>query len=147
MKKVVITSEFFGRFSNEGERILREAGFEVIANPYNKNLEEKEILSIISPADAIICDLEKISRTVIDAAPNLKVIARRGVGVDSVDVEYEKEKGITVARTLGVVEKPVAELAMAYILGIYRRICPLDQEMKAGITFHFTMQQETELKS
>lgn len=131
-KKVVITSEFFGKFSNEGERILREAGFEVVPNPYNKSLTEDEVISIIGEADAIIADLEKITKRVIDSAPNLKVIARRGVGVDSVDVNYANEKGITVARTLGVVEKPVAELVMAYILQSFRKLQESNLEMKAG---------------
>lgn len=132
MTKVVITSEFFGKFSDEGERILKEAGFEVVPNPYNKDLNEEEVISIIEEADAIICDLEPITQKAMDVAPNLKIIARRGVGVDSVDVDYANKKGIEVARTLGVVEKPVAELAMAYILQINRKISTLDVEMKQG---------------
>lgn len=131
-KKIVITSEFFGRFSQEGERLLKEAGFEVIPNPYKKALTEEEVISIIGEADGIICDLEKISKMVIDSAPNLKIIARRGVGTDSVDVAYAQEKGILVARTLGVVEKPVAELVMAYILQVSRKTAELDQHMKAS---------------
>ncbi|MFT9495079.1 phosphoglycerate dehydrogenase [Anaerosolibacter sp.] len=131
-KKVVITSEFFGRFSNEAERLLLEAGFEVVGNPYKKFLNEEEVISIVGDADAIICDLEKITKKVIDSAPNLKVIARRGVGVDSVDVAYAAEKDVLVARTLGVVEKPVAELVMAYILQIYRRIGESNKAMKEG---------------
>ncbi|TCO77417.1 phosphoglycerate dehydrogenase [Marinisporobacter balticus] len=131
-KKVAITSEFFGRFSDEGERILKEAGFEVISNQDKKFLEEDALITIIANADAIICDLEKINKKVMDHAPNLKIIARRGVGVDSVDVKYAKEKGINVARTLGVVEKPVAELVMAYILQIHRKIHESNQEMKKG---------------
>ena len=131
-KKVAITSEFFGRFSKKGEEILKEAGLEVIPNPYEKFLNEEEILSLVDEADAIICDLEEITKKVIDNAPNLKIIARRGVGVDSVDVEYARENDIKVARTLGVVEKPVAELVMSYILEIYRKITPLYQAMKKG---------------
>lgn len=131
-KKVVITSEFFGKFSNEGENILLDAGFKVIGNPYKKGLNEAEVISIIGEADGIICDLEGITKKVIDSAPNLKIIARRGVGTDSVDVEYAKEKDILVARTLGVVNKPVAELVMSYILHINRRISELNNEMKMG---------------
>ncbi|MBN2899249.1 MAG: phosphoglycerate dehydrogenase [Clostridia bacterium] len=131
-KRIVITSEFFGRFSDEGEKILRENGFEVINNPYNKFLNEDEVISMIGEAEGIICDLEGITKKVIDSAPNLKVIARRGVGTDSVDVAYAKEKEIVVARTLGVVEKPVAELVMSYLLMINRKISDLNAEMKIG---------------
>lgn len=131
-KKIVITSEFFGKFSDEGEKILLDAGFEVIGNPYDKSLDENQIISIIGEADGIICDLEEITKKVIDSAPNLKIISRRGVGTDSVDVKYANEKEIVVARTLGVVEKPVAELVMSYILNINRRINELNKEMKMG---------------
>lgn len=72
------------------------------------------MIPYIGDANAIICDLEPIDRSVIDAAPVLKIIARRGVGIDSVDWKYAREKGIEVARTLGVVEMPVAELVMGY---------------------------------
>lgn len=131
-KKVVITSEFFGRYSDAGEIILKNCNFEVIPNHYNKFLNEDEIISLIGDADAIICDLECITKKVIDSAPNLKVVSRRGVGLDSVDIDYAKEKGIEVTRTLGVVEKPVAELVMAYILQIYRKISESSEQMKKG---------------
>jgi phosphoglycerate dehydrogenase-like enzyme len=133
MKKVVITSEFFGRFSDEGEQILKEAGYTVIPNSYRKGLNEAEVISIVSEANAIICDLEPITSKVIDSALHLKIISRRGVGVDSVDVEYAKANGITVARTLNVVEEPVAELVMAYIFQAYRKIDLLNSDMKKGV--------------
>lgn len=132
-KKVAITSEYFGRFSNEAFEILKENGFEVIENKYDKFLDkEEEIISLTKDANAIICDLERISKKVIDKSPNLEIIARRGVGVDSVAVKYAEEKGIKVARTLGVVEKPVAELVMAFILNISRKILPLNNDMHKG---------------
>lgn len=131
--KVAITSEFFGRFSDKAFKILEENGFEVIANKYEKYLDkEKEIVSLTKDADAVICDLEHISREVIDQSPNLKIIARRGVGTDSVAVDYAEKKGIKVARTLGVVEKPVAELVMAYILNVFRKIDALNTSMHQG---------------
>ena len=132
-KKVAITSEFFGKFSDEAVKILKENGLEVISNRYDKYLDqEEEIISLTKGADAVICDLEKISENVIDQSPNLEIIARRGVGTDSVAVDYAEEKGIKVARTLGVVEKPVAELVMTYILNISRQIMPLNKSMHQG---------------
>jgi D-3-phosphoglycerate dehydrogenase len=132
-KRVAITSEYFGKFSDEAFKILEDNEFEVIENKYDKFLDkEEEIISLSKEANAIICDLEEISQNVIDQSPNLEIIARRGVGTDSVAVKYAEEKGIKVARTLGVVEKPVAELVMSFILNISRRIIPLDNEMHQG---------------
>ncbi|SFL20258.1 NAD(P)-dependent oxidoreductase [Halanaerobium salsuginis] len=132
-KKVAITSEFFGKFSDAAQQILEDNGLEVIPNHYQKFLDkEAEIISLSKTANAIICDLEHISKNVIDNSPELEIIARRGVGTDSVAVAYAEEKGIKVARTLGVVEKPVAELVMAYILDISRRIQSVNIAMHAG---------------
>lgn len=132
-KKVAITSEYFGKFSDEAFKILKDNGFEVIENKYDKFLDsEEEIISLTKEANAVICDLENISENVIDQSPNLEIIARRGVGTDSVAVDYAEEKGIKVARTLGVVEKPVAELVMTYILNIFRKLSFLNKDMHQG---------------
>ncbi|MFZ5595840.1 MAG: phosphoglycerate dehydrogenase [Bacillota bacterium] len=128
--KVLITSEYFQRYSDAGKEILVCAGFDVMDNPYRRLLTEEDIIPLIGEAEGIICDLEPITAKVIDNAPRLKIISRRGVGVDSVDVKAAKEKGIVVARTQGVVEKPVADLVMSYILAFARRIREHDRSMK-----------------
>lgn len=133
MYNVLITSEYFGKFSDEGKKVLLDNGLRVTDNPYgHKFLSSEEVIRHAADADAMICDLEKITREVIDAAPKLKIISRRGVGVDSVDVAYAAEKGVEVARTLGVVEPPVAELVMAYILDFSRRVRVLNDNMHIG---------------
>lgn len=130
MADVLITSEFFGKFSDEGRRRLTQAGHRVIDNPYgHKFLSPEEITAHSRTAEAFICDLEQINRYVIDHSPCLKIISRRGVGVDSVDVAYAESKQITVARTMGVVESPVSELVMGYILEFSRRIGALSELM------------------
>lgn len=132
-KKVAITSEYFGKFSDEAFKALKDNGLEVIENKYDKFLDkEDEIISLSKEANAIICDLEEISKNVIDQSPNLEIIARRGVGTDSVAVDYAERNGIEVARTLGVVERPVAELVMSFILNISRKIIPLNNDMHQG---------------
>lgn len=134
MYNVLITSEYFGKFSGEAKKRLLQNGFNVMDNPYgHKFLTPEEIIPYAGNADALICDLEKITKEVIDSAPNLRIISRRGVGVDSVDVAYAKSKKIEVARTLGVVEPPVAELVMAYILEFSRKINALNANMHQGL--------------
>ena len=117
MAKILVTSEYFCKFCGKAKQMLIDAGHTVVDNPYGHTfLTPDKIIPHIGDADAIICDLEKINKDVLDAAKNLKIVARRGVGVDSVDVEECKRRNIEVARTVGLVEKPVAELVMAYIL-------------------------------
>ncbi len=132
MATVCITSEFFGKFSGRGREILVEAGHAVVDNPFGRFLATPDILSFVGPAQALVCDLEKISKEVMDAAPRLGIVSRRGVGVDSVDLEEAKRRGIVVARTLGLVEKPVADLVLAYVLEFARHLREGDAAMKAG---------------
>ena len=132
MANVLITSEFFGKFSDAGIEILKNAGYTIV-DPYgHKFLTPDEIIRYSEDADAFICDLEQINKDVIDHSKHLKIISRRGVGVDSVDVAYAERKGITVARTLGVVEHPVAELVLGYILEFSRNISKLSADMHKG---------------
>jgi D-3-phosphoglycerate dehydrogenase len=131
MANILITSEYFGFFSEEGVNLLKNSRHKMIQNPYgHKFLLPEEIIPHIHEADAIICDLEQINKEVMDAAPNLKIISRRGVGVDNVDMEAASSKGIKVARTVGVIEDSVAELVMAYILCFGRRISEMNSKMQ-----------------
>lgn len=133
MATVLITSEFFGKFSDEGIKVLTDAGL-MVKDPFgHKFLSPEDILPHCADADAFICDLEKITPEVVDASPNLKIVSRRGVGTDSVCVDYCTGKGIEVARTMGVVEAPVAELVMSYILEFSRRVSEMSADMHAGI--------------
>src|SRR5690554_3794808 len=134
MAKVLITSEFFGKFEHTAKEFLLAAGHTVIDNPYgHKFLSSNDIIPYAAEADAFICDLEKITKEVIDSAPKLKIIARRGVGVDNVDCAYAQKKGIEVARTLGLVEAPVAELVMSYILHFSRKVAVMNNDMHQGL--------------
>ena len=78
MSDILITSEYFGKFSPEARELLCKAGRHVIDNPYgHKALTPEEILPYAAKADAMICDLENINKDVIDAAKKLKIISRR----------------------------------------------------------------------
>ena len=133
MANVLITSEYFCKFDQKARQMLIDAGHNVIDNPYgHKFLTPEEIIPYVEKAEALICDLEKINAEVISHAKNLKVIARRGVGVDSVDLKVCKERDISVERCVGLVEEPVAELVMSYLLGFSRIVAPLNADMHDG---------------
>jgi len=75
---------------------------------------------------------QDINREVIEAANRLKVIARYGVGVDNVDLEAAREKGIVVTNTPGANSASVAELTVGLILSLARNIPPAVQATKLG---------------
>ncbi len=112
-----------------GEKLLREAGFEVVMEKYST----EDLLAKISDFDAIMVrSATKVPKEVIDAGVNLKCIARGGVGLDNIDTAYAKEKGIPVLNTPGASAPSVAELAMAHMLGVCRFLHRSNVEMREG---------------
>lgn len=111
--KILITDGI----EKSGADILLNAGFELT----QKTLTPDELLLAIGDYDAIIVrSATKVTKAVIDAGTNLKVIARGGVGVDNIDVEYAKMKKIKVLNTPKASSISVAELTIAHLLAIGR---------------------------
>ena len=93
MSDILITSEYFGKFSPEARELLCKAGHRVIDNPYgHKALTPEEIIPYAAKADAMICDLERINKDVIDAAKKLK-ISRIGTSVSIDTTEFASSLG------------------------------------------------------
>lgn len=96
-----------------GNKYFEERGYELIAG---RGYTEEDIIADIKGCDALIARSAKITRKIIEAADNLKVIARHGAGFEGVDLEAAKEKGIMVLYAPRANSESVAELAMLYIL-------------------------------
>ena len=111
-----------------GEKILRDAGLEVVMEKY----PQEELPEKIKGFDAIMVrSATKVPKEVIDAG-DLKCIARGGVGLDNIDTAYAKEKGIPVLNTPGASSISVAELAIAHMFGVSRFLHRANAEMPAG---------------
>ncbi|MCS6921958.1 MAG: hydroxyacid dehydrogenase [Elioraea sp.] len=83
-------------------------------------------------AEAILLWLTRVDRAFLDACPRLKVVARYGVGFDTVDVAACTERGLPVAVTNGANDLGVAEHAMALLLGVARRLTEYDAMVRRG---------------
>ena len=79
-------------------------------------------MEFIGPAEVIIAGTEKISARVMDAAPNLKLISRVGIGLDSVDLKAARERSIKVSYTPDAPAPAVAELTIGLMLSLLRHI-------------------------
>lgn len=133
--KIVITARNFSTSNKEALNMLLKNGFEVddhSAEDIGNGTDSQYISELISSADAVICGPETISDSAIENAKSLRLISRRGVGYDSVNVELCRQKGIVIARAVGTVEGSVAESVMAYILYFSRRIDLQSAEMHSG---------------
>ena len=90
-------------------------------------------LSRVSEAEVIIVRSKtKVDKAMIDAAPKLKYVIRGGVGVDTIDVDYAKTKGILVDNTPEASSLAVAELAFALMIALPNHIAEADSSMKQG---------------
>jgi D-3-phosphoglycerate dehydrogenase len=94
---------------------------------------EDELVGLISNVDAIIMRSGvQLTAPIIAGAKNLKVIARAGMGVDNIDIELARQKGIAVFNVPVVSADAVAEFAVGLILAITRHISLADAELRSG---------------
>ena len=98
-----------------------------------KRLSEAELLPLAAEAHAMVVRSEtKITRAVMEAAPNLRVVGRAGVGVDNVDVDAATQRGIVVMNTPGGNTISTAELTFSMLMALARKIPQAHMSMKAG---------------
>ncbi len=116
--------------AKEGIEFLQKAGFEVVEKP---GLPPEELIKTIPEFDAIIVrSATKVTKEVIEAGKNLKVIGRAGVGLDNVDKDAASAKGIKVVNTPAATSISVAELALGMMLSAARMIPQATVSTKAG---------------
>ena len=121
--------------SKEGVDRLNSAGFKTIV----ESIDQSVIIDFINNNNIevlLVRSATKVRKDLIDSCENLKIIGRGGVGMDNIDVEYAKSKGINVINTPAASSKSVAELAFSHLFGCVRflhesnRSMPLDGDSK-----------------
>ncbi len=101
----------------DGKLLLEEAEYEVVTD----KVAQEDLVNQLPQYDAIIVrSATKVRKNLIDACPNLKLIARGGVGLDNIDVEYAVSKGIKVINTPAASSRAVAELAFGHMFTLAR---------------------------
>lgn len=124
--KLVITPRGFSSYGLEEIVVLEKAGFTVDYNDTGRAYSKEELLKKSQDADALIVGVDDIDRSFLEACPRLKIICKFGVGIDNIDTDFCKEKGIVVERTLGTNTNAVAEHVAALMFldakNLYRNI-------------------------
>src|SRR5947207_11270816 len=126
--KVVVTDWSFPDLSIE-ERIVSQNGASLVAKQC-KNAAD--VISLVSDADAVITQYAKIDATVIAAMRTARVIVRYGIGVDNVDLESARARGIPVCNVPDYCIAEVADHTMAFILATTRQVVPNTLDVSAG---------------
>jgi D-3-phosphoglycerate dehydrogenase len=113
-----------------GIEILKSAGVEVL---YLEEPPEEELVKAIKGVHGLIVRSKPlVTRRVIEAADSLLVIGRAGVGVDNIDVEAARARGIEILTSPEAATQSVAELTMGLILAVARKIAFCDRKIRAG---------------
>ncbi|GAB6188665.1 hydroxypyruvate reductase [Marinitoga arctica] len=98
-----------------------------------EHFEKDELKEKVKDFDVLVVrSATKVTRDIIENGENLKLVARAGMGLDNVDLEAAKEKGIKVINTPGANSLSVAELVIGYILSIYRHIVTGTTSLRDG---------------
>ncbi len=109
-----------------GKKMLEEAGFEV----HTDHIPMDDIGNHLNNYDGIIVrSATKVRKELIDACPNLKVIARAGVGMDNIDVDYARSIGRHVVNTPAASSRSVAELVFGHFISLSRGLHKSNREM------------------
>lgn len=132
MPKVLIGPATLSNIDGPYLRLLREAGFEVLYPPRAGQLTEDELLTLLKDVQASVAGSEPYTRRVLEAHPQLKVIARAGVGYDAVDLCAASERGIAVTITPGTNQDSVAEHTFALILALAKHLIAQHAGTKEG---------------
>ena len=114
----------------KGIEILKNHGLKV---DYKPDIDKDELLRIVKDYDVLIVrSRTKVRKDIIDAADRLRIIARVGVGLDNIDVDYAKSKGIKVLNAEEAAMSSVAELVIGLMIALARKLNIADSSMKEG---------------
>ena len=130
--EVVVT---WMRFDPDGEftgRVMSEAGLVVRLEPNPGGRSAIELSRLLRSAVAAIVSTDPFERSVFAGAPSLRVIARVGVGTDSIDLEAATDAGVVVTTAPGMNSETAADHTLALMLAVVRRVPEHDQAVRAG---------------
>jgi len=127
-KKIFITRKIPGA----GVEKLKEI-FDVAVSPFDRDVTQDEIIKMATGAQGLVSMVTNdLSKDIIDHLTTIKIIANYAVGFNNIDIEYAWEKGIVVTNTPDVLTEATADIAIALILCVARRIVEGDRLVRKG---------------
>lgn len=127
MKHTVVLTAAFPSIARE----ILAGEFDVVEHPTEHERSEDELITILAEGDGAVTLLsDPLTRRVLSSNPHLRVVANFAVGYNNVDIEAARELGITITNTPGVLTDATADLTMALILAVTRRLIEGDAEVR-----------------
>ena len=130
--RIAITTSTFAEYSREPLDLLAAAGCEVVQNPFGRKLKPEETIGLLAGCAGVVAGTEIYDAAVFAALPGLRAVSRCGVGMDSVDQDAARARGVRVLNTPFGPTRAVAELAVGLALDLLRQVSRMDRELRAG---------------
>lgn len=130
--KVLVTPRSVTSGGHPSLETLRVAGCEVVFCTPGKQPDEDELGALLPGCIGYLAGVEPVTARVLEAAPELRIISRNGTGVDNIDLDAAKVRGVIVLRAEGANARGVAELAIGQLFALARSICASDDALKRG---------------
>ena len=131
-KKILVTATNYSQLCAEAKKLFEDNGCEVIENTLGRPMTFDELRMRVGDIDGVIAGVDTWNDDVFAIAPKLKVISRFGVGVDNIDIEAARKRGITVTNAAGGNANAVAELTIGLIVAAMRAIPQLHVTTRQG---------------
>ena len=132
MRQVLISPAPLDGVEAPFKQVLIEAGFKLVYPRVGRQLVESEIARYLEGCQAVLAGSEPYTRAVMEKHPQLRIIARVGVGYDAVDIQAATERGIVVTIAPGTNQDSVAEHTMMLILACARTLVNQHNQIVAG---------------
>ena len=129
-EKILTTPRSYGKNMPQLFEQLENAGYEVVRNTTGGILEKEQMKELIADCAGIIVGVDPLDAEVLACAPKLRAIAKYGVGVDNIDLDYCKAHGIKVSRTVGANSEAVADYAMTLMMAVARKAVMIDRRCR-----------------
>lgn len=127
-----IPKSLFETHCKRAKALLEDNGFEVLTYQGERVMTTEEIKAVGGDICAAIVGCDAWTEELLEACPNLRVLARFGIGVESIDLEAAKRHGVKVCNARGMNSDSVAEMTILQALAVYRNLINLDGTTRDG---------------
>lgn len=133
MKKALVTCKLFWDAFDDFQQVAAVHGVQLTKPEIpGQQLSEAELLEIIAPYEGVLAGDDEFSRPVMEAAPQLRIISKWGIGIDGIDQKAAKDLAIKVTNTPGVFGDELGDYALGYLLLLARQQHVVDARVRTG---------------
>lgn len=130
--KVLLTAPYMQWELDRFRPVFAEHDVELVVPPVFERMEEEDLLPWVGDIDGAICGDDRYTPRVLAAAPRLRVISKWGTGIDSIDQEECRRRGIEVCNSPGAFTQAVSDTVLGYMLCFARQLPWMDRAMRQG---------------